>query len=66
MTIGKSGRLGPLCWRTWPGGIWVRLFGFGFTAEHVSVYRPSFSERHGISRRLHVGGYRVKMLRRMA
>jgi hypothetical protein len=62
MRIGKTGRIGPICWRLWRRGMWCRLFGVGFTVEHSSVHRPSFSERVGATRRLSVFGYQVKFL----
>lgn len=55
--------LGPLRISRFIGGFWFRLFGFGASVLSKRIYPPLFSSRPRPRRlRLHIAGYRVRLL----
>lgn len=43
---------------------WFRVFGWGFHWKDNRIHRPRFSERNGYDRRVAIGPWRFKVLRR--
>lgn len=42
-------------------GFWFRIYGYGLVA---STLKPIFSERHGHTKTLRIGGVKIQFLRR--
>jgi len=51
-----------LCWQSFSGGFWFRVFGFGLGILDRQKHQPLFSERHGYRRFLYIGSWKIQFL----